>query len=487
MITVSLTDSMIIPSAPNKNESEGWDCRNFPHIMTAVSILRGQIASGTVSCQSIRSSRCGEITPDLINCESYGCKVYSKALLPTDLKFTTSHYIGQAIVDVDGCPEHRVQFLIRPRMGNQLRDYLLGMVSNVYIPERFSSTGCGGGENDNQWLLLLVWRCAFEQAIKKAAVPKTYVFRSENLKRFRGRLNVARHIQHNLTDQSNMFCDFRPLTMDTTINRTIRYVYRLVANSDLKGALRTFSDLAEHDERLASFGVGSGPVSPEKIDRIVYTRMTEPYRQVMELSKIVIRGFGARDLGHGSPAPAFFVDMAELWECYLMRVFRERLPEYAFVSPNDGRERYWMFDRKRSVRPDFFAKDETGRIIAVIDAKYKRYACIGRTAVDRHAVSRDDLYQISTYLYRFADPAKPTVGLFVSPYEKAGNDVENVIDGNHRIGVCNLSLPLIVDDDSDDDRREKLSASRRDIVNRLREEEEDFADRFRRIIRKSVG
>lgn len=469
---------MIKPDPPRSGD---LDYRIIPFVMTAVAKLREELSKGKIQCFSLKRGIQNAVDETILDCFPSGWTSYNNATLPTKLLFTTSHYVGQATVDVknDRGEPQRVRFVIQPRMGQVYRDYLIGMASNVYLPERLSAAGDAGSAASNQWLLLLMWRCAFEYAMRNASVPKAYVPRNANMRSFRGRLDVSSHIRHNITDQSRMYCSFRPMTMDTTINQTIRYVYRLVMNADIGDVRRTFGGLAEHDTRLASFGVSNRAVTLEEIDRIVYTRMTEPYRRLMALSKIVIRGLGACDCAFSREAPAFFVDLAEIWENYLMRVFRTRVPEYRFESPNASQNKLLLLDGGRCVRPDFFVRSgRDGRLLAILDAKYKRYSHVGRTANDPYAVSRDDLYQMATYLYRFADPNYNAMGLFISPYSKEGNDLQKILGRCHGIGICNLTLPLF-EDIKDIDCNQNIKPKCLDIIRR---EEIDFVNRLKVLV-----
>ena len=474
----------MVPGLPfgKDGKSVNLDPRDIPLVMSAVAKVHKEISERRIRSFSIRHGVQNEINESILECIPSGVRSCYKAKIPTKLEFTTSHYVGQATVDVanDNGKQERVCFVIQPRMGQVYRDYLIGMASNVYLPDRLSAAGDAGSAASNQWLLLLMWRCAFEYAMKKASVPKAYVSRNANMRSFRGRLDVSRHIRHNLVDQSRMYCAFRPMTMDTTINQTIRYVYRLVMNANIGDVRRTFGGLAEHDTRLASFGVANRAVTLEEIDRIVYTRMTEPYRRLMALSKIVIRGLGACDCAFSREAPSFFVDLAEIWENYLMRVFRNRMPEYRFESLNESQNKLWLLDGGRSVRPDFFVRSGSdGRLLAILDAKYKRYSHVGRTANDPHAVSRDDLYQMATYLYRFADPGYNAMGLFISPYSKDENDRQNVLGRKHDIGVCNLTMPLFEEGEDKD-----LSQNgKREYMEQMRHAEIDFAERLRQLLK----
>ncbi len=413
--------------------------------------------------------------PPLVQCivtktgpGSYGGKSHGVHI--NELAFTTSHYVGQACIEVCG---ELVRLRIRPHIAPPLWNYLLASATRVYLPERLRSEGIDDNHENTSWLLLLMWRNSFERAMKTVSVPKTYVYRNENIRCFKGRLDVSRHLKQNITDQSRFYCDYRPLTFDNTINRTIRCVYRVLANSKL--ASKAYLSIAEHDARLASFGVKNTAVTTREIDNFQYTRMTEPYRPVMQLSKVILQGYGAGEYEGGSKGPSFFVDMAEIWENYLLSVFKRKLPQYTFVSPNNENSGNWLLENSRKLRPDFLVYDKKGNLLAVMDAKYKHYNRIGRYSNEPNAVSIEDLYQMGTYLYRYADPARACGGIFISPFE-VSTEKALKIEGksNHFMAVCNLPLDCIPQD-------EKQTMS--EIKIKIGELEDDFSNRLDELLK----
>ena len=405
--------------------------------------------------------------------ECYAAKTapyFGSGSIIQDLSFTTSHYVGQACIEVCG---ELVRLRIRPHIASPLWNYLLASATRVYLPERLRSEGIDDNHENTSWLLLLMWRNSFERAMKTVSVPKTYVNRNENIRCFKGRLDVSRHLKQNITDQSRFHCDYRPLTFDNTINRTIRCVYRVLANSQL--ASKAYLSIAEHDARLASFGVKNAAVTTREIDNFQYTRMTEPYRPVMQLSKVILQGYGAGEYEGGSKGPSFFVDMAEIWENYLLSVFKRKLPQYTFVSPNNENSGNWLLENSRKLRPDFLVYDKKGNLLAVMDAKYKFYNRIGRYSNEPNAVSIEDLYQMGTYLYRYADPARACGGIFISPFE-VSTEKALKIEGksNHFMAVCNLPLDCIPQD-------EKQTMS--EIKIKIGELEDDFSNRLDELLK----
>jgi 5-methylcytosine-specific restriction enzyme subunit McrC len=225
--------------------------------------------------------------------------------------------------------------------------------------------------------------------------------------------------------------------VNTTINQTIRYVVRLLSRN--RGFASLMSDMAEYDERLASFGVQSLEVTPAQIDAIRYTKMSSGYSELMQTSKAIIRRFGAGTSETLRSDSSFFIDIAEIWENYLQAILTAYLPDYRVFSPNELGGQWLIAGSKRQIRPDILIERD-GRIVGILDAKYKPYTTIGTYECD--GVSREDLYQMTTYLYHYGKSGVPLLGLFVSPSHGAADlDVDPMTaDASHRIGVLNFDI-----------------------------------------------
>lgn len=483
-IEVLLQDSWLEPKSLGQVD---WKQRQAS-VLTAACLLSEALTNGQIDICSVsgRTIAAGIENVLQVQCRRVRQK-YGSATVPDELVFCTSHYVGQAMVEVSsdsGKTSDQVLFRIEPRFGTTIRDRLLSCAFGVYLPRRMNAIGSVVEGNGNAWLLFLMWRCALEKAMKLSSIPKGYVRRKDNLRHFRGRLDVMKHIRTNVADQSWMFCDYPVLTMDTTINRTIRNVFRKAANSPMVG--KSLLDIFEYDAKLASFGVSNDPFDCRLIDRIAYTRMSECYRPVMRLSKIILEANESAGSSGTATTPSYFVDMAEVWEHYLLHVMRKRLPKrFTVVAPNDMAERWFLFHGMRGVRPDFMVYDGD-RLVAVIDAKYKRYETIGKRESDWGAVSRDDLYQMATYLYRFASPALPAIGIFVSPQKhRADSPVFLTNCKNHAMVVCNLEVPAECNQPSSMIIEKTIDENERRFSCRLAELLEEFSDK-RRILQNDA-
>lgn len=348
--------------------------------------------------------------------------------------FYTSHYIGVYAAMIGTEP---VEIIIRPRFGDGIMHYLMAYAYGLYLPKGIS--GNQSSREGNLWLLALIWKAALQKAMTKSQIPKNYRPTNNNLNTFKGRLNIAAHLRDNLFDKSRFHCDYRELTMDTVINRTVRYAYKLL---ERKGFGALLGDIAEYDRMLHAFGVRQDGVAPGEIEAIRYSKLTIHYKKVMDLSALIIKnqaksGEAKRADQTGA---SYFLDIAELWEGYLLKLLQKHLPDYRVYSPNQKGGVALFDDGSRTIRPDIII-EKNGKTVAVLDAKYKWYDKIGRYADIDNSVSRDDLYQMTTYLYHYGKGDDPICGIFVSPMPQHTIEIKTLQNHTrHKIGVINLDL-----------------------------------------------
>lgn len=151
-----------------------------------------------------------------------------------------------------------------------------------------------------------------------------------------------------------------------------------------------------------------------------YTPITEVYRAVVEMSQAIMRQqpFAASAKGERQ-VTGVLLDMAEIWELYVLHLLRNGLADYKVV--HIGREmtveRWLLADIAGgmplgALKPDILVRRLwSDAVIAVIDAKYKTTVPgPGRP----QGVEREDLYQMAAYLTAFQD-APAIVGILVYP------------------------------------------------------------------------
>ena len=206
MASLDLKDSNLEGSVKNSWESSAC--------ILAVDKLKKEFENGKVEVLSLFNYRpCAEYeSPVWYEVESTTTKYYTQIV--DNCRFFTSHYIGT--YSTDG-----VKITIRPRFGEKIFNYLIGFATNLYLP--IAESDYEKSKTNSYWLLALIWKSMLNKALTLGQIPRNYVEIKNNQKHFRGRLDIAKHIRANLCDASRFYCSYGKLSMDNTINRTIRY------------------------------------------------------------------------------------------------------------------------------------------------------------------------------------------------------------------------------------------------------------------------
>lgn len=197
---------------------------------------------------------------------------------------------------------------------------------------------------------------------------------------------------------------------------------------------------------------GARPRVPTKaeLDRIRYTPITAGFAPIAELSRQIANRRGlAADVDASGETKGVLLDVAELWEMYVLSVLRKAA---APLTVTHG-------TREKTATKKLLHSDLSGQglgtlipdaillsgsaIKGVVDAKYKS---LHPSARSPNGPQRDDLYQMAAYLGRFQAPAGiETWGLLVYPFDPSRPDAPDAeqsspwsLDDRKKIGFAML-------------------------------------------------
>lgn len=341
-------------------------------------------------------------------------------------RFFTSHYVGTF-------SSNNVKIIIRPRFGNGIISYLIGYASNLYLP--LGKSDVDKSSENPYWLIALLWRSMLSKALTEGQIPRNYIRETKNIRHFRGRLDLSKHIHTNLTDASRFFCTYSKLSIDNTINRTIRYTMEILREKSVDAIIGEFTN---YDKRLEALGVKLCKVYPQEIDSIKYNKLNAIYKGVMNLSRLIISNHQMQSTSQlCNTGLSYFIDIAELWEVYLLKLLQRNLPECHVYSPNALGGEHLLENGFREIRPDIVIEKDK-EVVMIIDAKYKFYQQFGKTAGE--GVQREDLYQMTSYLYHYGREDKQIAGIFTAPVNDTMQMFAFSSKKNHRIGLINMNI-----------------------------------------------
>ena len=178
---------------------------------------------------------------------------------------------------------------------------------------------------------------------------------------------------------------------------------------------------------------GARPRVPTKaeLDRIRYTPITTGFAPIAELSRQIANRRGlAADVDASGETKGVLLDVAELWEMYVLSVLRKAASPLSVTHGTRDKSATRKLLQSDvtgqglgTLIPDAILHDE-GTVRGIVDAKYKS---LHPSASAPNGPQREDLYQIAAYLGRFAVPGTRLArGVLAYPQDPARPSVAHV-------------------------------------------------------------
>jgi 5-methylcytosine-specific restriction enzyme subunit McrC len=242
---------------------------------------------------------------------------------------------------------------------------------------------------DSLWDMLLAF--AFRRLLIEAGALgsfRQYRTYEHNDMRIRGRIDVDRHLRHNIPFRGNVSYATHEISFDNPINHLIRHALAKVsrqwgeiftADSRLTHLSR---ELTERTPTWESKGVLACVTKKENRMPIRHPFFHAAYEPLRKISLSILRNEGAGLYQQQQEAEGVIFDGAWLWEEYIWTL----LKRLDFEHP-ENRERRGVWEPLSQIKyfPDFFHREKQ----IVLDAKYKW------TSVRE----KKDVAQVFTYMF----------------------------------------------------------------------------------------
>jgi 5-methylcytosine-specific restriction enzyme subunit McrC len=313
-----------------------------------------------------------------------------------DFTFTTGNLIGCVNGSYDGYP---FTLRVSSRFGDEFLKFIIAEADGFV-----EVTDHGGMEKGGyDWLLVYLWLIKLKKAYR-LGLPKAYESRTEKLVSVRGRLDAIDYALH--SHIAKYRCTFREHCYNNETTRLIaRTLQHLDSTSDFRAPHRlnqTFQFAIEGEHRSLQELLATKPVrNPYYSD----------YLPVVSLAKLILRN-ELSDFGETSPTNALLFDVSMLFEYFIRKLLQRNGARF---HPKDDRR--WSIPSgliqgysRRKLIPDliFDIDDST----FVFDVKYKAFDF-------KYGVSREDLFQIHTYLGQVSNE-QPVAGCgFIYPIKES--------------------------------------------------------------------
>lgn len=310
-----------------------------------------------------------------------------------DGRWWTGRFIGE--INFEGR-----ELRIAPRLGIDVIGVWLARALNVSVlPE--SATRAARGPLIAQ-LVDRMWSAALAEAGRHGP-PRFRFVDSHRGAYVRGHLDVPGTVRLRMAGAPKVASRHERRSTDNPVGRVIVLADRTLTS--LLGRERPWRpELADEILEQLRAAVGSNPRMPRdrELRGVRYAPITRPFESVARLSVEIARRRGILTSGSGQDTSGVLIDVAELWELFLLHCARRALGERRVEHGTSASSGTFLLTagadpsvRLGRLKPDLLIHDAEGRERAVIDAKYKRL----RSSRERPSgVDRGDLYQLVAYL-----------------------------------------------------------------------------------------
>jgi len=306
---------------------------------------------------------------------------------------------------------------IIPRVGEDIIAGWLEAVTNLIAVPDTSATG--HSDVFVARLLAILWCRAVDQASRHGP-PSFRAERTYEGLHVRGALDVRGTAALRARGSVHLRSTARFRNLNNDVARTLVLAERTLTQHLGSNHWRT-PGIRDLSAQLVT-AVGARPRLPtvRAVARQRYTPITRPYREVALFSHRIASQLGTAIQTEAGPCEGLLLDVAELWELFLLRAVRGAFPNHIVEhgAPEGETERTYLLsnpDHLRGIgrlKPDILVRRPDRTVCAVIDAKYKPLAFRHPDRID--GVDRADLYQLTSYLSRFGkDDA--TIGALLYP------------------------------------------------------------------------
>ena len=301
---------------------------------------------------------------------------------------------------------------IRPRLGIETIARWVGAALNVRVVPATAE------HRDTSALVAELMAAVWRAAVTDAARHGLPGFRTDTLHEglfARGRIDVRRTLRIAASGRPGIASVDRPRTADNAATRAIVLADR-VLDAHIERAYWRGERVAEVVTQMRS-ATGDRPRLPtaRELRQVRYTPITLPYKRAAWLSWQIARRTGLRASATAEGAEGFLIDVAELWELFLVHCARKACG--ASVVTHGTR----LSTAQRLLHSAEDQQHGLGRLYpdivigaadsprAILDAKYKPLR-------EPRGVDREDLYQLVSYLTSHS-PSGDALGMLAYPLD----------------------------------------------------------------------
>ena len=252
-----------------------------------------------------------------------------------------------------------------------------------------------GSDNSSVWDFLIYLFPYYLKRALRQGLYKEYRWDSYNDAKLKGSIDVSRHIRCNIPFNGKVAYNTREYSYDNDLMQLVRHTIEYISCHPIGGSrfLKANKENLEAVEKIISVTSSYQKSERRRIISVNQKTLRNPFfADYIPLQNLCLKILRRDKLSFGAKEDQIYgllFDGAWLWEEYLATL----LKEMGFTHPDNRnmKDPIYLFkesstraNNSRNAYPDFYKED------LVLDAKYKSLS---------KGVTRDDLYQIITYMH----------------------------------------------------------------------------------------
>ena len=285
---------------------------------------------------------------------------------------------------------------VSSRFGDAFLQYIIADADGFLELDNFGGESVGDGY---EWLLAYLWNVKLKKAYR-LGLPKAYMSKTERSSRVRGSIDTTDYFQNKISGK--YLCTYREHSYDNPALSLFIKAYEVTKKFTFCQRTRNIY------QALLVANQGTKRSRQEILNTPNFTNpFYSDYNILIDLSKKIIDQKGASFDSHNDSS-AFFFDVSMLFEYFIHKLIKrsgiQLMSKYDDIHmiPSGSLSR-----PQRKLEPDLVFSSGDSRY--VFDVKYKSFDT-------KYGVSREDLFQLHTYIGQYGNDDKPLKGCgFIYP------------------------------------------------------------------------
>lgn len=231
----------------------------------------------------------------------------------------------------------------------------------------------------------------------KHGIRSSYVEQEDNLKYYKGKLLVGRHVRSNLAHKEQFYVAFEEFHPNRPENRLVKATLEKLQKSTTSA-----ENAKKIRQLLTAFEMVESSTNYDKdFSKVILNRNMKDYEMLIPWSRVFLQNKSFTTFSGATTSKALLFPMESVYESYVAQQIKKVfVPDGWNVSSQD--KRHYLFVEPRNqfaLRPDIVLERD-GRTI-IMDTKWKRLIDSERK---NYGISQADMYQMYAYSQKYETP-----------------------------------------------------------------------------------